>query len=134
MHVIEEQLRRPFFVAVQTFYTFCFILTLISAPIVCVMVLCSDGEFERPVLKLAYIVLFASFFCGFIAVIVFGAMGDNRDWMPHWDHNWLGWSFAIAVVGVLLEFVAGVLFWVEYRIQSRKEKSPHGMYTLDGRI
>lgn len=34
-------------------------------------------------------------FFGFIAVIVFGAMGDNRDWMPHWDHNHLSWSFGL---------------------------------------
>ena len=39
-------------------------------------------------------IFFTGFF-GFIAVIIFGAMGDNRDWMPHWDHNHLSWSFGL---------------------------------------
>lgn len=39
-----------------------------------------------------------------------------------------------AVVGVVGEFVAAVLFWVEYRIQKRKEsyRQSHGVFTLEG--
>jgi len=39
-----------------------------------------------------------------------------------------------AVVGVVAEFVAAVLFWVEYRIQKRKEsyRQNHGVFTLEG--
>ncbi|ROT61212.1 uncharacterized protein [Penaeus vannamei] len=133
-HVIAEQLRRPFFVTVQVFYTFCFTLSLLGAGLTGVLILCPGEDFEKYVLKLAYIDLFISWFFGFIAVIVFGAMGDNRDWMPHWDHNHLSWSFGLAVVGVVAEFVAAVLFWVEYRIQKRKEsyRQSHGVFTLEG--
>ncbi|XP_037799584.1 uncharacterized protein LOC119594605 [Penaeus monodon] len=123
-----------FFVTVQVFYTFCFTLSLLGAGLTGVLILCPGEDFEKYVLKLAYIDLFISWFFGFIAVIIFGAMGDNRDWMPHWDHNHLSWSFGLAVVGVVAEFVAAVLFWVEYRIQKRKEsyRQSHGVFTLEG--
>lgn len=51
--------------------------------------------------------------CGFIAVCIFGANGDNRDWMPYWQHNDLSWSYAFACVGCLLLIPAGCLFLVE---------------------
>lgn len=134
MHVIADQLQRPFFVTVQVFFTFCFMLSLIGAALTGILVFCPGEDFERPVLKLAYIDLFVSFTFGFLAVIIFGAMGDNRDWMPHWDHNHLSWSFGLAVVGVVSEFVAAVLFLVEFRIQKRKEsyRQSHGVFTLEG--
>lgn len=131
---VQADLQSPFFVTVQVFYTFCFTLSLLGAGLTGVLILCPGEDFEKYVLKLAYIDLFISWFFGFIAVIIFGAMGDNRDWMPHWDHNHLSWSFGLAVVGVVAEFVAAVLFWVEYRIQKRKEsyRQSHGVFTLEG--
>ena len=41
-----------------------------------------------------------------IALIIFGALGDNRDFMPDWENNYLSWSFGLAFVGA----VAGKLF------------------------
>lgn len=35
-----------------------------------------------------------------IAVIIFGARGDGRDWMPNWEHNDMGWAYALAVLGI----------------------------------
>lgn len=55
--------------------------------------------------------------CGTIAVIIFGANGDRRDWMPNWEHNDLSWSFALAAVGSILLIPAGALFLVEARRQ-----------------
>jgi len=75
----------------------------------------------------------ASAFLGSIAVIVFGAMGDSRAWMPDWQNNYLSWSFAFAVIGVFAEYVAGILFLVEARIQGkqRKMRESHSAYTME---
>jgi len=59
--------------------------------------------------------------CGTIALIIFGAMGDGRNFMPDWEHNYLSWSFGLAFVGVVMMYVTAVLFLVEARIMQRKE-------------
>lgn len=61
-----------------------------------------------------------------IAVITFGARGDGRDWMPNWEHNDMGWSFALAVVGVLMLAPSGVLFLVEARRERYKRLNEIG--------
>lgn len=75
---------------------------------------------------------------GLISVITFGARGDGRDWMPNWEHNDLGWAYALGVVGVLLLFPAGVLFLVEARVQRYRrlheiQSREHSSYGLDER-
>jgi hypothetical protein len=35
--------------------------------------------------------------------------------MPEWEHNFLSWSFGLALVGVIFQYIAGVLFIVEAR-------------------
>ena len=59
--------------------------------------------------------------CGTISLIIFGAQGDGRDFMPDWEQNYLSWSFGLAFVGVAMQYVTSVLFLVEARIQQRKE-------------
>ncbi|XP_076052802.1 uncharacterized protein LOC143032215 isoform X1 [Oratosquilla oratoria] len=132
---VQAMVQQPFFVTVQVFFTFCFTLALISCILVGILVLCPGEDIERQNLKILSIILFISFGFGFIAVLVFGCLGDSRDWMPHWHHNHLSWSFGLAVVGVVAEFVAAVLFWVEYRIQTRKEsyRQGHGVFTLESK-
>jgi single-stranded DNA-binding protein len=53
--------------------------------------------------------------------------------MPDWQNNNLSWSFAFAVVGVVGEYVSGVLFIVEGRVQSRKRKlrESQSAYTME---
>lgn len=59
---------------------------------------------------------------GTIAVIVFGANGDSRVWMPNWEHNDISWSYALAVFGVLFLYLSGVLYLVEGRVVNMKRK------------
>ena len=59
--------------------------------------------------------------CGTIALIIFGAQGDGRDFMPDWEQNYLSWSFGLAFVGVVFMYIVAVLFIVEARIMQRKE-------------
>ena len=37
--------------------------------------------------------------CGTVSLIIFGAQGDGRDFMPDWEQNYLSWSFGLAFVG-----------------------------------
>ncbi|KAG8172515.1 hypothetical protein JTE90_008892, partial [Oedothorax gibbosus] len=67
-----------------------------------------------------------------IAVITFGAYGDERNWMPDPDHNHLSWSFGLAVIGALTEIVAGVLFTVESQLaRKRNEDKNQQVFTLN---
>lgn len=58
---------------------------------------------------------------GLIAVIIFGARGDGRDWMPNWEHNDMGWAYACACVGVCVLLPSGILFMVEARRERYKQ-------------
>lgn len=60
--------------------------------------------------------------CGTVAVITFGAYGDARYWMPNWEHNNMGYSYWIAVVGTVASYIAGILFMVESRKHSNKHR------------
>ena len=40
--------------------------------------------------------------CGTVSLIIFGAQGDGRDFMPDWEQNYLSWSFGLAFVGEIL--------------------------------
>lgn len=53
-------------------------------------------------------------------MIIFGAYGDGRDWMPNWEHNDIGWAYALGTIGILLLFPAGVLFLIEARVHKYK--------------
>ncbi len=51
-----------------------------------------------------------------VAVLVFAVCGRNRDWMPRWQQNWFGWSFKVAVVACILEWVVGQYFRTVFSI------------------
>ena len=65
---------------------------------------------------------FPAFF-GILAVIIFGARGDGRDFMPEWEHNFHSWSFGLAAVGAILQCVDAVLFLIEARIMDRRQRA-----------
>lgn len=63
---------------------------------------------------------------GLIAVITFGARGDGRDWMPHWEHNDMGWAYACACVGVCILLPSGILYMAEARRERYKQLNEIG--------
>ncbi|XP_014470523.1 PREDICTED: uncharacterized protein LOC106742267 [Dinoponera quadriceps] len=111
-----------FMVATQVFFTLCFLLGLITFCLILLFTLCCDPERKR------YIELIAIIGCltlvgglsGGIAVIVFASLGNGDDWMPGHANNYLGWSFALGVIGTVLMLIAGGLFLVEANIQRKK--------------
>ncbi|KAJ8670952.1 hypothetical protein QAD02_002211 [Eretmocerus hayati] len=59
---------------------------------------------------------------GITGVLIFGARLHYRDWMPDWEHNDVGWSYGLAVIGSFALLTAGTLFLVEARRFKRKSE------------
>lgn len=134
-YIIFDFLLPGFFIATQFFFTLTMTLLLVSAFLTWLYCFCSRDHDKYLLLLLtigANLILAGS--CGMIAVLIFGANGDNRDWMPNWEHNDLSWSYAFAVIGALLLFPSGALFLVEARkVQYRRLQAsrPSSHYDMD---
>lgn len=122
-YIIFDILLPGFFMATQFFFTLCFTLHLVGVFLVLLYVMCSR-EHEKYVLLQVVLGggLIVAALSGTIAVYIFGAHGDGRDWMPNWEHNDIGYSYAMAVMGVICEYIAGTLFLVEGRVHKMKKK------------
>uniref|UniRef100_A0A023G4G7 Putative conserved plasma membrane protein n=1 Tax=Amblyomma triste TaxID=251400 RepID=A0A023G4G7_AMBTT len=119
-NTLRDFIEIPFFVAVQVFFTIGFTLLLLACVLLLAMHICLPSARTHQLLKVVIALLVASAVCNTIAVIVFGARGDGRDWMPDPDHNFLSWSFALGVIGAFCTYVAAVLFAVDSRRMARK--------------
>lgn len=61
--------------------------------------------------------------CSLVSVTTFGAVADSAGWLPDPDHNFLSWSFGLAVIATFLKFVTAVLFYIESQIiKHRRDK------------
>lgn len=134
MHVIDFMMQRPFYKFVQSFYTITFILSMFS--LMYTIAHSFSEDFSKGLLKLSFITHGASALIGGMAVLTFAVLGDARDWMPHWEYNYLHWGFAFSCAGVVLEIVAAVLYGIEWRIQKRADgfHSTHGMFPDDTHV
>lgn len=137
--VIHDFLLPPFFVAVQFLFTVCFTLCLIGCLLMAGFLLMpKDNDLYIVLLLTKGSLLFLSATCGLIAVIIFGARGDGRDWMPHWEHNDMGWAFALAVLGSMILYPASILYMIEARRMRYKRLNEignreAGAYSMDDR-
>ncbi|XP_054710274.1 LOW QUALITY PROTEIN: uncharacterized protein LOC129219978 [Uloborus diversus] len=117
---IQDFLSPPFFVAVQVLFTLGLVCLILSCLVLMVFTMCLVSDKDVVVLRLlSGLVLTAGVF-SLVAVITFGAFGDERNWMPDPDHNYLSWSFGLAVIGALLELGSGSLFLVEGQLAKRR--------------
>lgn len=115
-YIIHDYLLPSFYIATQFFFTLCFTLLLLGGLMTLLFLGCSRDSDRYILLLLSNgATLVISGLCGFIACVIFGCYGDSRDWMPNWEHNNMGWAFALGVIGSFLLFPAGVLFLVEGR-------------------
>merc|ERR1712018_354330 len=131
---IRNFLAPPFYVATQFFYTLSFIAMLIAIIFVVMYLLCVDEYYRVNVLRWTGIDLIVGGIFATIALIIFGCKGDSRDFMPDWEHNYLSWSFGLAFVGAVFNYVSGVLFIVEARIIRRKEIAREKQYPMEQRV
>ncbi|XP_035205222.1 uncharacterized protein LOC118180211, partial [Stegodyphus dumicola] len=109
-----------FFVAVQVLFTLGLVCLILACLVLMVFTMCLISDKDVLILKLLASLVFISGIFSTIAVITFGALGDERNWMPDPDHNYLSWSFGLAVIGALLELGSGSLFVVESRLAQRR--------------
>nr|CAD7410803.1 unnamed protein product [Timema cristinae]CAD7429278.1 unnamed protein product [Timema monikensis]CAD7455860.1 unnamed protein product [Timema tahoe]CAD7597265.1 unnamed protein product [Timema genevievae] len=114
----------PFMLVTQFFFTLCFLCVLISVILVLLFFLCCGPDQKHFILLVRVIsgLLFGAGFTGGIAVIVFACLGNTRGWMPEQTNNYLGWAFGLAVVGVVMAFISGILFLVESTVQHKKRE------------
>jgi hypothetical protein len=115
-YIIHDYILPGFFVAVQFFFTLAFTLLLMSILMTLLFLGCSkDNERYIMLLLTNGTCLVTAGILAIFSVILFGCYGDSRDWMPNWEHNNMGWAFAMACIGAFMLFPAGILFLVEAR-------------------
>ncbi|KAJ3632861.1 hypothetical protein MTP99_009844 [Tenebrio molitor] len=134
-YIIHDFLLPGFFIATQFFFTLCMTLVLVAVALTWLYCFCSRDHDKYIILLMSNALNhWIAGLCGLIAVITFGANGDRRDWMPYWQHNDLGWSFAFAVIGSLLLWPAGALFLAEgrrVRYKSLDRSRPSSQYSME---
>ncbi|RWS12546.1 claudin domain containing protein-like protein [Dinothrombium tinctorium] len=127
-HILEP----PFFVATQVLFTIGFVFLLLAVVAVLAIHLCFVVDNEVIAMKVLSAITFLAALFTTIAVIVFGIKGDDREWMPDPEHNFLSWSFALAVIGSFLQWVASVLFGVESRVLHKKRlKQSNNSFSME---
>lgn len=126
-YIIHDYLLPGFYIAVQFFSTLCFVACLVALPLTLAFLRCSrdDDRYVFLLLTMGAVEVFGSI-CGFLAVVIFGANGDRRDWMPHWQHNDMGWAFALACIGGVFLMPGGVMYMVEARRERYKRLNEIG--------
>merc|ERR1712086_800523 len=116
---IRNFLAPPFFVATQFFYTLSFIAMLIAIIFVVMYLLCVDEYYRVNVLRWTGIDLIIGGAFGTVALIIFGALGDGRDFMPDWEHNYLFWSWPALFEGKRLLGRNNILWSREFKSKIR---------------
>ena len=111
-------------------------IDLIVAGMLLIIYLCKSRIHIKIILILSYINIKMKIYSllgalANIALVIFGAKGDNRDFMPDWENNYLSWAFGLGCVGALFDYIAGVLFIVEARIIARKEIAREQQYPME---
>lgn len=111
-----------FMIATQFFFTLAFISVIIGGIMVLLYFLFCGPDQKKFVLliKSMAILLMAGGICGGLAVIIFASSANQKGWMPGHDNNFFGWSFILAVIGVVSEIIAAILFFVDANVQTRK--------------
>ncbi|KAF5275565.1 hypothetical protein FQA39_LY06677 [Lamprigera yunnana] len=114
-----------FMVATLFFFTICFICMLVGAILSLLYFLCCGPDMTKFVLLITSnaIILMVGGICGGIAVIIFAACANRKDWLPGHANNFFGWSFVMACVGVIAALVAATFFFVEANIHKKKKQN-----------
>lgn len=120
-YYFRDFILQPFFVAVQVFFTLGLVALLIAGIMTIILLACMRSGKQGMAIGVGVVVLFAAICCT-LAVIIFGALGDGRDWMPYPEHNYLSWSFGLGILGAILAYITAILFFVDSFMVRKKNK------------
>lgn len=138
-YIIHDYILPSFFITIQFFFTLSFTLHLLALLMTLLFLGCSrESEKYITLLLTNGSTLVLAGLLALLSVIMFGCYGDSRDWMPNWEHNNMGWAFAMACIGAVMLFPAGILFLVEARRIKYKRLNDIGTrgesaYSMDDR-
>ncbi|XP_003745893.1 uncharacterized protein LOC100903569 [Galendromus occidentalis] len=119
---LRPLLEAPYFVAVQIFFTIGFGLLVASCGVLLGANICMPPEKEVQMLRATVGLILASTVCNLVAIIVFGALGDiTNDYIPQVDWNYFGWSYVLAVVGVIIQLIAAIFAWMDARAAAERD-------------
>ncbi|XP_043230004.1 uncharacterized protein LOC122385652 [Amphibalanus amphitrite] len=102
------------------FYTLTFMCTATSGVLVLMLMFCIDEDRETCFLRVIATLMGLSGICGTLSVIIFGANGRSYEWTADKQHNYLSWSYGLAVLAAFLQLVLCVLVINEVRITRKK--------------
>ncbi|XP_016659524.1 uncharacterized protein LOC107883632 [Acyrthosiphon pisum] len=123
-YTISDIVFKDFYIATQFFFTDCVFLTVFGLFYTIVYVYLNRAYIGYvKILLSAGILNIAAAICSSIALIIFGVYGKNRQWMPHWEHNDIGWSYGVAVAGTIALYVSGVLYVIEQQLHKVKPEN-----------
>ncbi|KAL4131701.1 hypothetical protein QTP88_008977 [Uroleucon formosanum] len=134
-YIIYDVLFKGFYIATQFWFSACVLLTVFGL-FYTTLYMYLNRAYERyvQILFTAGILYIAAAVCGTIALIIFGIDGDSRVWMPHWEHNDIGWSYGVAVAGTIALYVSGILYVIEgraHKIKRQKMATQRANYNYD---
>lgn len=111
----------------QALYTFGFLLLVLICAGILAVQQCFIIEREDYALRALSVVSLISAISCSSAVTLFATYGNNQDWMPDPEHNYLSWSFAAAAIGSFLLWIAALLFYIEMTLIIRRDlrQGPH---------
>jgi uncharacterized membrane protein (DUF485 family) len=69
-----------------------------------------------------------------LAIIVFGAMAFDRQWLLYPSFNHLDWAYFIAIASLIISIVASMVLLAETRDARRRRKKMHNLvYNMQSR-
>ncbi|OXA49244.1 Lens fiber membrane intrinsic protein [Folsomia candida] len=95
-----------YLVAIQVLFTISTLILVVMAAFLAVYSCCKRSSIGKKFLMVTTALIFFSAILGTICVTLFGV--KVYDWRSY--DNYLSWSFHLAVVGLVFQFIAGFLF------------------------
>lgn len=110
-----------FFITTQVLFTSGFLLLILVCAGILAVQQCFIIEREDYALRALSVASSLSAISCTTAVTIFAIHADREDWMPDPEHNYLSWSFAGALIGSVLLWIAALLFYIEMQLTIRRD-------------
>jgi len=126
LEFLLDYLEPAFFIITQILFTAGFLLLVLVCVGIVAVQQCFIIEREDYALRALSVASALSAISCSSAVIIFAINGTREDWMPDPQHIYLSWSFAFALVGSILLWVAALLFYIEMQLTIKRQLGQSG--------